>query len=240
MPTISRSRVNPSLTPFTALATRARVSPCSARRRRSSRERANTTLPPSTEQVIPGGSGCARDTFPFSITTWAPAAFTVTPAGSAIGAFPILDTSSPLPDGAEDLAPDARLAGRAPAHHALRRGEDRDAQAAHDLRDLVVPGIDPLARPADALQARQESMAFAVVAQCDTDHLEPTLLDRHGVGDVPFLLQDPGEGRLEVRVGDVGARVARPHRVADPGQHVGNRVVHTLLALRTGGSIPSA
>src|SRR4030095_6791910 len=154
MPTISRSRVNPSWTPFTALATRARVRPCSERSCRSSRARAKLTTPLSTEQVIPLGSGCVRDTLPFSTVTVRPDALTLTPGGSGIGARPILDTASSSPDRADDLAADAALARRASPHHPFRGGEDRDAEAPHDLGDLLVPGVDALPGAADALQPR--------------------------------------------------------------------------------------
>src|SRR5262245_7112574 len=150
MPTMSRSRLKPTLTPRTALATRARVSPCRARLRRSSPARAKVTIPPSTLQVIPGGSACVSEAFPFSTITDPPALLTLTPAGIGIGCLPILDTFLSSPDRADDFAARARLAGLAPAHHSPRRRHDGDSQPAEHLRDPLMAAVDALPGPADA------------------------------------------------------------------------------------------
>src|SRR5262249_49633899 len=210
MPTISRSRANPSLTPRTALATSARVRPCRARSLRSSPERAKVTLWPSTLHVIPSGSACLRATFPFSIDTVFPAVLTLTPLGSGIGCFPMRDTATPSPDRADDFAADAALARLPPGHQPLRRRHDGQPQAAHHRRDRVMPAVDTLAGLAHALQPGDERRPLGVVAQRDPDPLEAALLHHGGIGDVPFRLEDGGDPQLHSGVGDVGARVARP------------------------------
>src|SRR3990172_8941631 len=152
MPTISMALVNPSCTPFTALATRARVSPCRARCWPVSSARLKVTAPWFTAQVIPRGRGFARTTFPFSTRTVLPSTRTLTPGGRGIGMRPIRDIAS-SPYVAHDFAADARLAGIPGAENAFRRGQDAEAQAAHHRRDLVVARVDPAARPADDREA---------------------------------------------------------------------------------------
>src|SRR5881296_1602505 len=155
MPTISRSLLNPSWTPFTAFATSARVRPWSARCCRESSARLNTTVPLSTAHVIPTGRGFARDTLPFSTRTSLPCTLTLTPSGRAIGCLPIRDMSS-SPDVADDFAAHAGLARVAAAQHALGRRQDAHAQPTHHCRDLAGTGIDPPTRLAHHLDAGED------------------------------------------------------------------------------------
>src|SRR5262245_1783722 len=140
MPTISSSRLNPSFTPFTAFATSARVRPWSARCCRVSSARLNSTVPLSTAQVMPGGSGLAREVLPFSTTTADPFTFTLTPAGIGIGWRPMRDMRS-SPDVAQDLPADPGLARLAGAENPLGGGQDGQTQTAHHRGNLLVAGV---------------------------------------------------------------------------------------------------
>src|SRR6266850_1620355 len=228
MPTISSSLLKPSWTPFTALATSARVRPWSARCCRVSSARLNTTVPLSTAHVIPAGRGFSRDTFPFSTRISFPCTLTLTPAGRAIGILPIRDMSS-SPDVADDLAAHARLAGIVAAQHTLGRRHDAHTQPAHHRRDLAGTRVDATTGPAHHLNAREYRRPLLVVAQRDPDGLELPLFDRGDPRDVPLGLQDRGDRQLHVRVRDLDAGVPGPHGVADARQHVGNRIGHRVL-----------
>src|SRR5262245_2641745 len=228
MPTISRSLLNPSCTPLTALATRARVRPCSARCWRVSSARLNTTAPLSTAQVMPGGRGLASDDFPFSTSTVFPCTLTETPAGRTIGCFPILDMT-PSPDVAHDFAAHAGIACLARAQQPLRRRQDAQAQPAHHRGDLVEARVDTPPRTAHHLDPREQRVALPVVAQRDPDTLERPLLDGGDRGDVPLVLEDAGDRQLHVRVRNLDAGVPRPHGIPDARQHVGDRIGHDLL-----------
>src|SRR6266478_2387331 len=143
MPTISSSLLKPSWTPFTALATSARVRPWSARCCRVSSARLNTTVPLSTAHVIPAGRGFSRDTFPFSTRISFPCTLTLTPAGRAIGILPIRDMSS-SPDVADDLAGTRVDAPAGPAHHLDAREYRRPlvVVAQRDPDGLELPLLD--------------------------------------------------------------------------------------------------
>src|SRR5262245_29653631 len=228
MPTISRSLLNPSWTPLTALATRARVRPCSARCWRVSSARLNTTVPLSTAQVMPGGRGLVSDDLPFSTSTVFPCTLTETPAGRTIGCFPILDMSS-SPDVAHDLAAHAGLARLVRAQNTLGSRQDAQAQPAHHRRDVAKAGVDAPTRTAHHRDPGEQRVSLSVVAQSDPDILERPLLDRGDRGDVSLVLEDAGDRQLHVRVRDLDTGMPRPHGVPDARQHVGDRIGHGLL-----------
>src|SRR3989442_2194509 len=230
MPMISRSLLKPVWTPFTALATSARVRPCSALCWRESSARLKTTIPLSTAQVIPRGRGLASPTYPSSTSTALPCTVTLTPEGRTMGCLPIRDMMF-SPDVADDLAADAGLARIAGAQDTLRRRQDAQADAPHHRGDLVRAGVDASPRPAHHLDPRQDGTPLAVVAQRDPDVLERPLLDRRDRGDVPLPLEDRGDRQLHVRVRNLHARVPGPDGVPDAGQHVGDRVGHRVLVL---------
>src|SRR5208283_580475 len=94
MPTISRSLVQPLVTPSTALLTSARARPCTAAC--ESFSRIATRLPSFCSILIPDGRDVSSLPFgPWTITVL-PSILTVTPFGIAIGFFPIRDISSAL------------------------------------------------------------------------------------------------------------------------------------------------
>src|SRR6202051_395116 len=89
MPTISRSLVQPLVTPSTALLTSARASPCTAAWALSGR--IATRLPSFCSIVMPDGRGVSSLPFGPWTSTVLPSILTVTPFGIGIGFFPIRD-----------------------------------------------------------------------------------------------------------------------------------------------------
>ena len=87
MPTISSSRVQPLVTPSTALLTSARASPCTAAC--ESFSRIATMFPSFCSTLMPAGSGVSSLPFGPCTATVLPSTLTVTPLGIAIGFFPI-------------------------------------------------------------------------------------------------------------------------------------------------------
>src|SRR6185436_14588826 len=172
---MSSSRLNPSVTPRTALAIRLRDRPWNFRNCGSSDPRFATSVPSLTSKLIP--AGCAWRSCPLGpfTSTALSSTLTVTPFGIVIGFLPIRDISlvspayaSPctvhrapctlhpaprpvLPDVAEDFAADARLHGRAPGHHAARGRQDAGAQAGEHLRHVLLAEIHAPAGTADPL-----------------------------------------------------------------------------------------
>src|SRR5918993_5668583 len=88
---MSSSRLKPSATPCTALATSVRASPWNFRSSPSSRASAALTSPFDISNVMPGGSGCRNCPLgPFTSTASSPID-TVTPLGIGMGRFPMRD-----------------------------------------------------------------------------------------------------------------------------------------------------
>src|SRR5579871_177774 len=170
MPTISSSRVQPLVTPSTALLTRARAKPCTADC--ESFSRMATMCPSRCSTVIPRGSGVSSLPLGPCTATVFPSILTVTPLGIAIGFFPIRDISffsheqramsyeqnlngllearvsrleAPLPNLAQQLAADAFFAGLAAGHHAARRGEDVDSHTAQHAWNLAAAHVNAAA-----------------------------------------------------------------------------------------------
>src|SRR6185312_1255929 len=70
---------------------------------------------------------------------------------------------------AQDFAAHARGARRAVGHHAARRRDDRDAEAVHDARNVVLALVDAKTGLAHALDLLDHRTA-GVVAQRDLEH----------------------------------------------------------------------
>src|SRR5471030_2665073 len=92
--------------------------------------------------------------------------FTSTPLGSGIGFLAMRDMAGSSGDDADDFAADAGGARLAVGHHAARRGNDRHAQAVHDLGQAVAVLVDAQAVLGYALQALDHRPA-GVVLQAD-------------------------------------------------------------------------
>src|SRR5207248_9957724 len=134
------------------LATRVRVSPCSARCSPRSVGRVTSTSSPTCSTAM---SRCTRSESsplgPFTVTRSGSIA-TVTPLGTAVGCLPIRDiVLKLLPDPSHDLATHALLASLVAGHDPLGGRNDRGAHAALDARDVAVVDVGALTRPRHAL-----------------------------------------------------------------------------------------
>src|SRR5215470_11149113 len=115
-------------------------------------------------------SSCARKFSvpfgPFTLTSW-PFTVTVTPLGAGIGFFPRRDI---LVDLAEEFTPDVRVTGGGVAHDAIRRRDDRDAEAVADEAQIFDRRIDAAARLRDAGDLVDRRRAFMIL-QLDLEFL---------------------------------------------------------------------
>src|SRR5579872_109015 len=207
-------------------ATRARVRPCSARWNLSSLCRETRTWLSATATPM---SGCTtRASLPFGPDTLTVPSVTLTstPCGIGIGILPTRDISgsSPaLPHEAQHFAADAGLAGVAIGHHTARGGQDRDPQPSADARHIRAARVDAEARPADALEARDDPLLALAVSQLDPDRLRRRLLGMV-VRDEPFRLEDLHDLHFHPRRRDHDRVVPGDHSVADPREHVRDRI----------------
>src|SRR5271163_4411051 len=186
---MSKSFLKPCVTPVTALATRARARPCSARR--SSVSRIAVSTPSFCSNVMPCGSGTVSLPFGPCTSTWPACRAIFTPAGTGIGLRPIRDicsslssktrivyilpkpggaspaptNSKPLPDFAENFAAYFGFAGGTAAHQAFWRGQNVDAQAAHDRTNIQRAEIAARAGAGNALYAGDDAAAVRRVLQ---------------------------------------------------------------------------
>src|SRR5665213_2947344 len=93
----------------------------------------------------------------------------------------------PLPDFSENLSANVFAASLAASHDALRRGHDRDAEAALDAANLVLAQVHAAAGTRDALQVANDRLVVRAVLQVHADHLHAILFGRLVVRDVAFL-----------------------------------------------------
>src|SRR5438270_579556 len=99
--------------------------------------------------------------------------------------------TKPLPDLAENLAANFRLAGGASAHQAFRRGENADAQATYDRANVGAAEITARAGTRNALHAGDNAAAVGrVLEEHAKDLAGLVLVDQLEGGNVTFFLQD--------------------------------------------------
>src|SRR6202044_674839 len=96
--------------------------------------------------------------------TFPPAMATCTPAGISTGYFPTRDIRAfPLEHATEDFAANIGSACLGIAHHALRRRQDRNAEASVDPRQFLDLRIDPTPRLGDAIDLLDDRLALIVL-----------------------------------------------------------------------------
>src|SRR5262249_11260269 len=138
-----------------------------------------------------------------------------------------------LPDVAEYFAPAAGLHGLASGHHAARRRQDAGAEAREHVGDVVAAEIHAAAGPAHALDAGDHALAARAVLQHDAERAlrlsAPGLPDLEAL-HVAFPLQDLRDLDLEARERHIDAWMPRRGGVADPGEHVCDRVSHISVS----------
>src|ERR1051326_1284993 len=167
MPMISSFRSNPSLTPVTMLATRARASPCSARTWRSSLPRSITRVPSCIFGVRPAGTGWLSLPLGPPARTVRPSTETFAPWGILIGCLPMRDMSGSLPHVGEDFPADFLLARLAVGDDTARGRDQGHAHAAQDRGDVVVAHVDPAAGRRHSHQARDHLLVASAVLKVD-------------------------------------------------------------------------
>src|SRR5664280_676436 len=223
---MSSSRLKPEVTPLTALARSARMRPCRALTEGRSPVRVTTTCSPSTATLIPTGRGCCSAPFgPLTCTTPS-ATVTWTALWIGMGFFPMRDMAASLPHAAHDLAAEARLARLGVGHEPLGGRDHGDAHAAPDLGQLLDAAIHPQARPGNALQTVDRGLAVRRVAQVEPQRALGAFLQHFEGADEPLLLEDLRKLELDLGRRRVAAVLAYEHRVADPGEEVGDRIGH--------------
>src|SRR5512134_1506057 len=132
-PTSARRFSKPLVTPVTMLATSARIVPDIALAWLELPSAFSLSDSPSFSMPTFGSIG--RATVPSGPLTEISVGeiFTSTPLGTGMGLFAMRDMAGSLRDDAEHFAADAGGARLAVGHHAARGGDDRHAQAVHDL-----------------------------------------------------------------------------------------------------------
>src|SRR4029079_8983079 len=188
------------------------------------------TWSPSFSTATLGSTG--RAIVPSGPFTWMFCASTLnsTPLGSATGFLAIRDISASSGHDAENLAADAGVARLAVGHHAVRGREDRDPEAVHDPRDVVPALVDAQPRARHALELL-DHRAPRVVLQADARFRLRALLAQREILDVSLVLQDVGEGGLQLRRRHLHFHMPDHLRVADAGQHVCDRIGHPHAGL---------
>src|SRR3569833_1854778 len=177
--------------------------------------------------VMPPGSVCDSSPFgPFTFTVL-PSTVTVTPDGTVMGSLPIRDMICSLPDEGDELAAGARLTRFTVGHQALVGVVNREAEAGAHARDLGRADVLAKARRRHALQLTDHRLAAGVLEADAEDLLALFGLERRVILDVVVLLQDSRDLGLHLRHRNVDAAVLRSASIADPRQHVGDRVGHT-------------
>src|SRR5258708_11006283 len=179
MPTISSSRVQPLVTPSTALFTRARARPCTAAC--ESFSRTATRVPSLCSTLIPPGNAVSNFPLGPCTATVSPSILTVTPLGIGIGFLPIRDIRSALapgvfvrtllPDFAQQFAAYTFAACLSSRHHTPRRGKDVDPHAPKHAGNLCAAHIDAASRPRHPLGLRNGSLIVSA-----TLHVNPNPL----------------------------------------------------------------
>src|SRR5947207_640796 len=162
--------------------------------------------------VIPSGSGnsttCEKPTVKLTLFRF----------------FPIRDMASLLPDRADDLAADAALLRVVAGEESLRGGDDRHAEAAEHLGQLVLAGVEAAARLARTSDAVDDRVSRLVVLQVEAEEPDAAVVEHLVVLDVALVLQDARELHFEARGRDVRLLVPRGERVADAGEEVGDGI----------------
>src|SRR5689334_2844882 len=151
---------------------------------------------------------------------------TSVPAGTAIGILATRDIVYSLSHVAKHFATDAGCTCFTVGHHTLRGRDDCDAQAVHDLRDLVLALVDAQARTGNALDALDNRTAN-VIFQTDVQFRLATFGGHGEIFDVTLVLQDVGDRNFHFRRRHRHVGLLHALCVADAGQHIGDRIAHT-------------
>src|ERR1700743_255871 len=169
-------------------------------------------MPSRGETVTPPASTLAStsrtsftDSSPFGplTLTRCPSTEAVTPLGRGAGFLPIRDIvfSSPSEYLTEHFAADVLFAGCAVCHHALRRRNNRKAEALAVRLEFRRAGVNAAARRRDALQFANDRLAF-VILEFNLKLLAAAVLELNFriTADEAFFLQHIEYARAQFRV----------------------------------------
>src|SRR5688572_14635531 len=158
------------------LFTKARYNPCMALWRLESVGRTSVRTPSFCSILISGSTFIFNSPLvPFTVTTLLEPTVVVTPLGSVIGIFPILDIAVIfLLDGlinvTKHFATHVLGFGFFVGHQTFGGGHDRYTQTVHVTRHFVGTGVTAQTRTAHALEfAERGLLRFGVVFQSDFD-----------------------------------------------------------------------
>src|SRR5690554_6340099 len=167
---------------------------------------------------------------PLTVTT-APSSATSTPAGTGTGTLPMRDMGTPLsvfrlPDVGEDFPTYALRRGLPVGQEARGRGQDRHAEAAEHLGKVGGLGVHAQARLGHALDASERTLAVRAELEVDRERLADARVLDAPARDVALGLEDLHDVLLELRVRHGHRLVVSRVRVAQPREHVCDRVSH--------------
>src|SRR3712207_2556224 len=211
----------PVETPVTMLFTRLRVVPHMVRDRRSSRRGFTATWLSATSTSTSSVKGSLSSPSLPLATRVRPWSVTCTPWGMGTGYLPTRDIGKRSSEhAAEHLTADVGGAGFVVAHHAAGRGQDGDAEAVVELRQVLDPRINAPARLGDAGDLLDGRLALRVL-QLDVEVADSRAHLVHAPGaDVALALQHLQHVRAQAARRRDAARLPRALRVADARQHV--------------------
>src|SRR5690606_27051996 len=126
----------------------------------------------------------------------------------------------------QDFAADAGGARLLVGHDALGGGDDGHAEAAKDLRQLALAAVHAQARARGALQLLDDRAALEVLQHDFKLGLVVLALDDAQVRDVALVLQDGGDGNLDLGGRQLHRLLADGGRILDADQHVGDGISH--------------
>src|SRR5262249_10569012 len=106
------------------------------------------------------------------------------------------------------------------------RRQHVDAETTVDAGDLILAAIDPAAGLADPLEIRDHPLHAGAVLEVHPQQALLPVVATLVVRDVALVLEDAADLGLELAGGHVHFEQLGPDRVADPGQHVSDRVGH--------------
>src|SRR3984885_14456008 len=178
-----------------------------------------TWLPSTLVSTRSDSFSCSSPSRPLAVNI--PAAIaTCTPCGISTGYLPTRDMPPLLQNAsehaAEDFAADIGSAGLRIAHHATRRGQDGDAEAGIDPRQLLDLRIDAAARLGDPVDLLDDRLAF-IVLQLDAQlrHAGAQFLGREAA-DIALATQHIQHVGAQLRRRRHAHRVPRALRIANP------------------------
>src|SRR5215207_7659271 len=218
-----------------------RVNPWSERCSRSLSGRSTRIVPLSRCNRIRGLSRCESAPLgPLTVTVLSSAMSISTAAGIGTGRFPILDIAilprwtpigafplQHLEDGAEDLATDSSPPGLVTGHDPLRGAHHSNPQTAAYSGDVIFPCINAQTRFTDPLDFSYRRLSIGAVPERNDELILRPPLDDAKVGDIALFFEDFRYRHQDLRRRHRCFRLPGHPGIANPGQHVADRIVDT-------------